>query len=142
MNKTLNDFEDYKNKSNIETAELKDKLYQNERLLNELKNSLEIQKLEVDRKTQKLSALENEYNVMQNLLNTEKIVAVKELQSIIKDKDEALKEEKINNVQIKEYYENILKKLEAEKNLENSPSNDELKTLQSLLDKKQKEIET
>ena len=142
MNKTLNDFEDYKNKSNIETAELKDKLYQKERLLNELKNSLEIQKLEVDRKTQKLSALENEYNVMQNLLNTEKIVAVKELQSIIKDKDEALKEEKINNVQIKEYYENILKKLEAEKNLENSPSNDELKTLQSLLDKKQKEIET
>ena len=142
MNKTLNDFEDYKNKSNIETAELKDKLYQNERLLNELKNSLEIQKLEVDRKTQKLSALENEYNVMQNLLNTEKIVAVKELQSIIKGKDEALKEEKIKNVQIKEYYENILKKLEAEKNLENSPSNDELKTLQSLLDKKQKEIET
>ena len=138
----MNDFEDYKNKSNIETAELKDKLYQKERLLNELKNSLEIQKLEVDRKTQKLSALENEYNVMQNLLNTEKIVAVKELQSIIKDKDEALKEEKINNVQIKEYYENILKKLEAEKNLENSPSNDELKTLQSLLDKKQKEIET
>ena len=142
MNKTLNDFEDYKNKSNIETAELKDKLYQKERLLNELKNSLEIQKLEVDRKTQKLSALENEYNVMQNLLNTEKIVAVKELQSIIKGKDEALKEEKIKNVQIKEYYENILKKLEAEKNLENSPSNDELKTLQSLLDKKQKEIET
>ena len=138
----MNDFEDYKNKSNIETAELKDKLYQNERLLNELKNSLEIQKLEVDRKTQKLSALENEYNVMQNLLNTEKIVAVKELQSIIKGKDEALKEEKIKNVQIKEYYENILKKLEAEKNLENSPSNDELKTLQSLLDKKQKEIET
>ena len=138
----MNDFEDYKNKSNIETAELKDKLYQKERLLNELKNSLEIQKLEVDRKTQKLSALENEYNVMQNLLNTEKIVAVKELQSIIKGKDEALKEEKIKNVQIKEYYENILKKLEAEKNLENSPSNDELKTLQSLLDKKQKEIET
>ena len=138
----MNDFEDYKNKSNIETAELKDKLYQNERLLNELKNSLEIQKLEVDRKTQKLSALENEYNVMQNLLNTEKIVAVKELQSINKGKDEALKEEKIKNVQIKEYYENILKKLEAEKNLENSPSNDELKTLQSLLDKKQKEIET
>ena len=138
----MNDFEDYKNKSNIETAELKDKLYQKERLLNELKNSLEIQKLEVDRKTQKLSALENEYNVMQNLLNTEKIVAVKELQSINKGKDEALKEEKIKNVQIKEYYENILKKLEAEKNLENSPSNDELKTLQSLLDKKQKEIET
>ena len=138
----MNDFEDYKNKSNIEKAELKDKLYQNERLLNELKNSLEIQKLEVDRKTQKLSALENKYNVMQNLLNTEKIVAVKELQSIIKGKDEALKEEKIKNVQIKEYYENILKKLEAEKNLENSPSNDELKTLQSLLDKKQKEIET